>query len=345
MSEFGQGDWGGDYAYLESGRRRIADWGKDLPAGSVEGRGDSGRGRDGRQGHGSARRGPSKVEGLKRELERRGVEVEFMAEGMGRRKLNQSSWNPKYVIAHSRMGRRRGGWLMDRTQTLHLTIQLQIQQSLLGNAESLDSKTLNHLRVIYASPTAELPTLSSLVPPPIQAGDIVLLLPFHPSYANPTPIDILLRHPRPRLYFPPLTMDIGLEEAFRGMSWVEFPVLTVMAKGEWQKKMREGVVAVVPSSIGERGEKRKFDPTPMATDTPPSEGGEKKPKTSAGGGLAGLGDYDSASEGEVEEETEGLDLVGAEDDDGHGEGGQMVITQEDVEVLHALGAAAAADMA
>jgi hypothetical protein len=98
LSEFGQGDWGGDYAYLESGRRKIADWGKDLPPALSEGRGnESGRGgRGGRQGN--TKRGPSKVEGLKRELERRGVEVEFMAEGMGRRKLNQSSWNSKYVL-------------------------------------------------------------------------------------------------------------------------------------------------------------------------------------------------------------------------------------------------------
>lgn len=268
-----------------------------------------------------------------------------MAEGMGRRKLNQSSWNPKYVIAPSRMGRRREDWLMDRTQTLHLTIQLQIPQSLLGNPESSELKTVNHLRTLYASPTTEIPTLSSLLPPPLKAEEIVLLLPFHPSYSNPTPIDILLRHPRPRLYFPPLLMNLGLEEAFRGMSWVEFPVLTVMAKGEWEKKMREGMVAVVPISQGERGEKRKFDPTPMATADPPSMGGEKKPKTSAGGGLAGLGDYDSASEGEVEEETGGLDVQGAEGGDGDGDGDEMVITQEDVQVLHALGAAAAADMA
>jgi hypothetical protein len=35
---------------------------------------------------------------LRDELERRGVEVEFMPEGMGRRKLNQSSWNQKCVL-------------------------------------------------------------------------------------------------------------------------------------------------------------------------------------------------------------------------------------------------------
>jgi len=99
LTEFGQGDWGGDYAYLESGRRKIADWGKDLPQTTLHGLGHGERGRgNGRpgqgQGHGK-KRGPPKLEGLRRELEMRGVEVEFMPEGMGRRKLNQSTWNPK----------------------------------------------------------------------------------------------------------------------------------------------------------------------------------------------------------------------------------------------------------
>jgi hypothetical protein len=97
LTEFGQGDWGGDYAYLENGRRRIADWGKDLPTQSIPDNSSRGRGRGGHI-QGAGRRGPSKVDGLRDELERRGVEVEFMAEGMGRRRLNQSSWNQKYVF-------------------------------------------------------------------------------------------------------------------------------------------------------------------------------------------------------------------------------------------------------
>lgn len=97
LSEFGQGDWGGDYAYLESGRRKIADWGKDLPTSVQSG---NERGRHSRQPHSQTqhqgrKRGPPKLEGLRRELEKRGIEVEFMPEGMGRRKMNQSTWNPK----------------------------------------------------------------------------------------------------------------------------------------------------------------------------------------------------------------------------------------------------------
>lgn len=100
LTEFGQGDWGGDYAYLESGRRKIADWGKDLPATPSHASHGTRGGRGGHErGQGGKKRGPPKLEGLRRELEARGVEVEFMPEGMGRRKLNQSTWNPKYVQA------------------------------------------------------------------------------------------------------------------------------------------------------------------------------------------------------------------------------------------------------
>lgn len=103
LNTFTQGDWGGDYAYLEDGRRKIADWGKDLPpqSGQILGHGHGhghGPGRGGYQsrgGHGVRKRVSPKVEGLRRQLELLGIDVEFMPEGMGRRKLNQSGWNPK----------------------------------------------------------------------------------------------------------------------------------------------------------------------------------------------------------------------------------------------------------
>lgn len=104
LNTFNQGDWGGDYAYLEDGRRKIADWGKEIPASSVpyqqSGRGGhhsrgGGGGHHGGGGGVGRKRVSPKVEGLRRELEKLGMDVEFMPEGMGRRKLNQSGWNPK----------------------------------------------------------------------------------------------------------------------------------------------------------------------------------------------------------------------------------------------------------
>jgi len=56
----------------------------------------SSRGRGGKSGRGGrGRGGMGGREGLKRALGERGVEVEFMPDGMGRRKMNQSGWNVK----------------------------------------------------------------------------------------------------------------------------------------------------------------------------------------------------------------------------------------------------------
>jgi len=218
---------------------------------------------------------------------------------------------------------------MGRAQTLHLTIQFQIPQNLLESNTSSELKTINHLRVLYAHPTQDLPNLASLLPPTISSTEVVVLLPFHPSYSSPTPIEILLRQPRPKLFFPPLAVDSVLQEAFRGMSWVEFPVLRVMSKVNWEKELKEGGVAIVPPAEGiGRVEKRQIDD---------GWGGRKRMKPDGGfggaadtvsavpAGLAGLGEYESDEE---------VDKVVGEE-----------VTEEDIKIMRTLGAAAAADMA
>jgi hypothetical protein len=216
-----------------------------------------------------------------------------------------------------------------------MTIQFQIPQNLLEPNTSSELKTINHLRVLYAHPTQDLPTLASLLPPPISSAEVVVVLPFHPSYSNPTPIDILLRQPRPKLFFPPLQIDSTLEEAFRGMSWVEFPVLRVMSRIDWEKELGEGRVAIVPPAEGiGRVEKRQIDDgwggrkkmrhdegTLGVVGSAPAEGAVN---AAVPAGLAGLGEYESDEE--VDE------VVGEE------------VTEEDIKIMRTLGAAAAADM-
>jgi hypothetical protein len=243
---------------------------------------------------------------------------------------------------------------MARTKKLHLTIQLSIPESLISHTdsgskagsstESLNGvKTINHLRVLFASPSQSdsepLPTLASLLPP--LSSKVVLVLPFHPSIDIPTPIDILLRHPRPRLFFLPLDANITLEQAFRGMSWVEYPVIQVMSHSEWEEKMRQGSVAVVPvkKEVEGRGEKRE---RVEVGEVGRVDGGVKKVKETQGG-LMGLGSYDSDESDADVNAGDDVDVDAEDGVEGVGET-EMVVTEEDVRVLHALGAAAAADM-
>lgn len=105
LREYGQGEWAEDYRYLEEGRRRVEGWGQgvkeeELASGSGSGTRGSGaqtRGRGGDRGRGGGRDRPkrSKTHALQMELRSRGVWTEFMPDGMGRRRLNQSSWNSK----------------------------------------------------------------------------------------------------------------------------------------------------------------------------------------------------------------------------------------------------------
>lgn len=115
LKDFGQGDWAGDYTWLESGRRKLMSWGEEL--GSMEGTSSSSRPAAG-EGAGGQRRGrdnhaaaaaaavviggldkhgkpKSKVEIMRRQLLYKGYYVEIMSSGMDRREKNQSSWNQK----------------------------------------------------------------------------------------------------------------------------------------------------------------------------------------------------------------------------------------------------------
>lgn len=120
LKSYGQGMWADDYRWLEEGRRKVTEWGqgteKDLAAleqgaaawggrGGRGGRGGGGdrggRGRGGRGGGMAGRPQRGKTDALRSQLARRGCWVEFMPDGMARRKVNQSSWNPKWVESAS----------------------------------------------------------------------------------------------------------------------------------------------------------------------------------------------------------------------------------------------------
>lgn len=104
LKSYTQGTWDGDYAWLESTRRQVAEWGQGLTADEVASaamRGGATRGRGGRGG-GSGGRAPAKrgrLDGLRWAIGDIGAEVDLLPDGMQRRKTNQSSWNPKYVDA------------------------------------------------------------------------------------------------------------------------------------------------------------------------------------------------------------------------------------------------------
>ena len=90
-----------DYVFLEDMSRKVGDWGREIVRGGYSfgenrGRGrGSGRGR-GRGGGGCS--GRTKRDVLKLQLEARDIDMDLLPIGMERRKVNQSSWDFKYVF-------------------------------------------------------------------------------------------------------------------------------------------------------------------------------------------------------------------------------------------------------
>jgi HIT zinc finger len=105
MNQYGLGTLANDYVYLEEVGRKVIERGRDIgqngymdastgsnPRGHARGRGRGGRGRGGisRQAGRNHRR-----EILRDRLEEEDIEMLLLPEGMERRKLNQSAWDPK----------------------------------------------------------------------------------------------------------------------------------------------------------------------------------------------------------------------------------------------------------
>lgn len=113
MNKYSWGTMVDDYVFLEDVGRRVSEWGRDIVRGGYRSVNHGGRGGGAMNGSagGSARgRGRARVRGrgecgghskrdvLKAQLEIRNIEVDLLPLGMERRKLNQSTWDSKYVL-------------------------------------------------------------------------------------------------------------------------------------------------------------------------------------------------------------------------------------------------------
>jgi hypothetical protein len=105
MNEYGWGKMMDDYVFLEDMSRKVGDWGKEIARGGYSfGNGDNrgrggGRGMKGRgRGGGSGGSWRTKRDVLKLQLEARHIDMDLLPIGMERRKVNQSSWDYKYVF-------------------------------------------------------------------------------------------------------------------------------------------------------------------------------------------------------------------------------------------------------
>ncbi|GAB1519600.1 hypothetical protein RhiTH_002668 [Rhizoctonia solani] len=288
MNEYGWGALADDYSYLEDLGRNVATWGRDLSKGKGKWKGRS-----------------PKLEALRVQLATRDIKIQFVAEGMEKRRLNQSSWDP-------------------RTKTINLTVEFifhlqgsqpirilthrnnlsaPLETSLASHlkhksdvpADILSLMTTNGSQILYTIARNQLPGQETKY----QAPTLAIRLGSTSAAARP----------KIRKVFYPLDPNRSLQECLKGQEMVEYPTIDVFASKTVFLASRLG-------ELGENGVEIREEP-PL-----------KKRKTDTGiGGLVGYGD-DSQSDSDVSHgagsEEEGIGILGgyesAEDvDEGLGE--------------------------
>lgn len=109
MNRYGWGAMVDDYVFLEEVGRRVGEWGTEIVRGGLGRGGQAGtarrggvraRGRGGR-GRPFGGAGGSKRDFLSLQLGFRDIEMDVLPPGMERHRLNQSSWDSKYVCLSS----------------------------------------------------------------------------------------------------------------------------------------------------------------------------------------------------------------------------------------------------
>ncbi|KAL1408520.1 Box C/D snoRNA accumulation [Vanrija albida] len=287
LKSYTQGTWDGDYAWLESTRRQVAEWGQGLSVDEVAAaRGGAARGRGGGRGGGRAPAKRGRLDGLRWAVSEIGAEVDLLPDGMQRRKTNQSSWNPKTRALFLTVGLAYGGLAPDAT----------------------------HPRVAVL-PTGA--TLASLLPESLDT-EVVFALPYH----VPRRRSDLASSKSRRAFFPPLDGAAALSTALKGTAFVEFPVVHVFAADTWAAAVTSGEVAVMPllestkrkAEADDGGSKRaKVDDAVPPAAAATAAGAAPAAIT----GLAGLGDYDSDDDSDgAADEAEGQVDAAAEDGTG-----------------------------
>jgi hypothetical protein len=94
MKDYGYGKMMDDYVFLEDGKRKAEQWSKEIVGLKM------GTDRSTMEGNASGPRQAvlsSKTLALQQALREKGMFVDFLPEGMERRRRNQSHYNPKYV--------------------------------------------------------------------------------------------------------------------------------------------------------------------------------------------------------------------------------------------------------
>ncbi|KAG8688233.1 hypothetical protein FRC11_005815 [Ceratobasidium sp. 423] len=225
MNEYNWGTLADDYSYLEDLGRNAAGWGRDLSKGRGKGKGRS-----------------PKLEALRVQLAARDIKIQFVAEGMEKRRLNQSSWDPrtKTIYLTVEFIFHLEGQSPIRILTHRNNLSLPIGPSLTSHlkhksdvpAGVLDLVSSNGSRVLYTVARSQLPGEGKETK--YQAPTLAIRL---------GPTSAPTRH-KIRKVFYPLDPSRSLQECLKGKEVIEYPTIDVFASR----------AVFLASKLGELGE-------------------------------------------------------------------------------------------
>lgn len=215
MNKYGYSAFVNDYVFLEDIGRKVSDWGRDLQtSGSTP------------SNHGHHRHGKPKTkrEILKDQLEQLDIDMALLPQGMHRRKINQSTWETStqkgFLTIEYRLHERKGkgtATLLTHRNELSSTLADSLRKAVterkkgsfpewVGNLIGLDGEVFeNRGREVFKI-QMEGPLAPSIPTPRLKAASRKDLLKRSINELDPS---------------------ATLLEAFKGLSFVEFPTLDV----------------------------------------------------------------------------------------------------------------------
>ncbi|KAG9098899.1 hypothetical protein FRC06_005854 [Ceratobasidium sp. 370] len=337
MNTYTWGTLADDYVFLEDIGRNVASWGRDIVG--------TGKGRGGRRGGKGGRTALTpKCETLRFQLAARDIDINFVSEGMEKRRLSQSVWDVRTKTAyltvefvfHMKDPNRKDNnftavsLLTHRNDlttplatslTAHLKRKSDVPASIFEFMKPSQGVPQGALTtppgVFFAVSQLERPKPGALAPAQYQAPALPIRITSQHTTASTSPSQPYDPALKPRKVFYPIGPNGSLQNCLQHRSFVEWPTIDVFPSRQIFEEGRFGVlaegIAEPTPSLGELGpNKRRKMETGLVQliggygEESEPEVEEPKPLEIEVSGISGLGDY-------VSDEDEEVDSI----DDGH----------------------------
>ncbi|KAG8749309.1 hypothetical protein FRC12_013477 [Ceratobasidium sp. 428] len=343
MNTYTWGTLADDYVFLEDIGRSATSWGRNIIS---TGRGRGG-GRAGRGGRGGRSALTPKCETLRVQLAARDVDINFLPEGMEKRRLSQSVWDVRTKTAYLTV--EFVFHMRDKTQKDSGSVAVSLLTHRNDLTAPLAASLVSHLKrksdvpasiFDFMKTSQDLPQEDFVIPSGMLFTVLQLERP-KPNSSAPVqyqapalPIRIASQHTsaptsqpqnsalKPQKVFYPVDSNSSLHECLRNRSFVEWPTINVFPSQQMFNEGNFGTLAEgTPGSMMSLGEqvsnKRRKTETGLVQlvggygEESEEEVKEPRPLGTGISGISGLGDYAS----DEEEEVNGVDEGQAEDSD------------------------------